>query len=173
MALGRIKKRQIASAAKLQITSMMDMFTIILIFLLFSFSDNPETANLEKGLKLPESTAKLSSSENIKIILTPSELILDGESIAKIKNGNIEGFNTNDLKDSPLYKQLKLHNDRLAQQESEGEADKTNTKLKEQTSQVLFLCDKRHSFKTINTIIKVAGMAGYPNFQFAVLNKDF
>ena len=49
MALG--KRRKGAGQfvpPKLQITSMMDMFTIILIFLLFSFSDKPETITLDK-----------------------------------------------------------------------------------------------------------------------------
>ena len=36
---------------------------------------------------------------------------------------------------------------------------------------VLFLCDRSHSFRTINTVIKAAGLAGYPNFQFGVLEE--
>ncbi len=36
---------------------------------------------------------------------------------------------------------------------------------------ILLLCDKRHSFKTINDIVKIAALAGYPNFQFGVLKE--
>lgn len=155
MALGKLKKgsRQFI-VPKLQITSMMDMFTIILIFLLFSFSNNPEAIELNKDLQLPESEAKLDYKENIELVLSRSNLKLENEVIAEIKNGKIIGLNPKELKQSNLYRQLKAYREK---------ADKNEL--------ILFLCDKRLPFNTINTIMKTAAMAGYPNFQFGVLKK--
>ena len=60
MAFGKLNKNAGSFVPpKLQITSMMDMFTIILIFLLFSFSDKPEVTGLDKNMQLPASTAKM------------------------------------------------------------------------------------------------------------------
>ena len=71
MAFGTMRKNtKEFEAPKLQITSMMDMFTIILIFLLFSFSTKPDTIQLAQEIKLPESVAKQDYKENIKLVLS-------------------------------------------------------------------------------------------------------
>ncbi len=162
MALGQSRRttRQFVPP-KLQITSMMDMFTIILIFLLFSYSDKPETMTFEKDLKLPTSNAKLDYNDKIKMVVSQKNLRLGDEVIARLKNGKVVGLDSDKLKDSDLYKRLKL----LREKEDPEAIDPT----KKET--ILFLCDRRLSFKTINSIVKVAGMAGYPNFQFGVLKK--
>jgi len=162
MALGKRKRRNEQFVPpKLQITSMMDMFTIILIFLLFSFSDKPETMKLDKDLELPESNAKLDYNENIKLVLSQNSLYLGDEKIARIQDGKIEGMHPSHLQESKLYKELKTHR----------EDRRTETPESNKEESILFLCDKRSEFKTINNIIKTAGLAGYPNFQFGVLKK--
>ena len=171
MALGRRKNRkQPFIPPKLQITSMMDMFTIILIFLLFSFSDKPETIKLEKDLELPVSSAKLDYNDHIKLVLSQNSLYLGEERIAEIQDGKIEGLNTTSLKESKLYKELAaLHEAGKNKEQNDQDVDATKV---EQQESILFLCDRRLSFKTVNSIIKTAGMAGYPNFQFGVLKND-
>lgn len=163
MALGkRNRRRQPFVPPKLQITSMMDMFTIILIFLLFSFSDKPETIKMDKDLELPASNAKLDYNDHIKLVLSQNSLYLGDEQIAMIADGNVEGLDPSSLKESRLYKELIARRDEKKEDELETEDQES----------ILFLCDKRLSFKTINSIIKTAGLAGYPNFQFGVLKKD-
>lgn len=162
MALGKRRKQSAKFVPpKLQITSMMDMFTIILIFLLFSFSDKPETITLDKDIELPTSTAKLDYNDNIKLILSQKNLKLGDEIIAHLKNGKIVGLDPDKLKDSMLYEKLKSIHEKETAVKDENPKKET----------ILFLCDSRLSFKTINSVVKTAGMAGYPNFQFGVLKK--
>ncbi len=88
MALGKRRKRsKQLITPKLQITAMMDMFTIILIFLLFSFSNKPETMTLDKDLDLPKSIAKMDYRETIKLVLSQKSLKLEDKVVAKLKNG--------------------------------------------------------------------------------------
>lgn len=160
MSLG-VKRKRLSDqvAPKLQITSMMDMFTIILIFLLFSFSDNPEQMTLEKNMDLPQSTSKNNYKDGLRLSVSNDHLKIGDGVIAKIRNGNVVGLRSDQLEKSLLYKRLKEENRKL---ESAPDND-------EKKNHILFLCDKRLSFKTINSIIKTAGMAGFPDFQFAVL----
>ena len=75
MALGNIRSRHKKLVPpKLMITSMMDMFTIILIFLLFQFSEKPETIHMREDIELPQSTAKMDHTETIKLVLTQKGL---------------------------------------------------------------------------------------------------
>jgi biopolymer transport protein ExbD len=164
MALGKRKRRtQKFVPPKLMLTSMMDMFTIILIFLLFSFSETPETLRLDKNLELPHSSAEAGYKKAIQIVLSKNELRLDDEVMAEVRGHRILGLTPDDPGSSTLCQRLKS---RRAEQKAEAPEDATD-----QAPHILFLCDKSHSFKTINSVIKAAGMAGYPNFQFAVLEE--
>lgn len=162
MALRRHKRpRQKFVPPKLMLTSMMDMFTIILIFLLFSFSENPETLKLGKDLELPRSNSEAGYNKALKIVLSKKDLRINDEIMAEVHDRQILGLSPDDLKSSALYQRLKT-----SRQEFRPDGEDS-----QKTAHVLFLCDKSHSFKTINQVIKTAGLAGYPNFQFAVLEE--
>jgi biopolymer transport protein ExbD len=162
MVLGQRRKRTNQFAIpKLQITAMMDMFTIILIFLLFSFSDRPETMTIDKDLELPESQSKMDYRETIKLVLSPKNLKLENKVIARLENGQIIGLHPDKVEESVLYKELR-------QYRAKNDIPATGEKRE---APILFLCDKRVPFKTINRIVKTAGLAGFPDFQFAVLKK--
>jgi hypothetical protein len=142
---------------------MMDMFTIILIFLLFSFSENPETFRLGKDIELPHSTVQAGYQKTIEVVLSKNELSLDGEVMAEVHNHRIVGLTPDDLTSSTLYQRLKTKRSEQTAAAPDGHPG--------QAPHILFLCDQSYSFKTINNVIKTAGMAGYPNFQFAVLGE--
>ena len=162
MALGNLSNRsQKFAPPKLMITSMMDMFTIILIFLLFQFSEKAETLHLMEGIDLPVSSAKMEHEENIKLILTRNGLHIGEDLIAQVNKGTVMGLDLQNPKDSVLYQ-------RLAQQFAKSAVESGDAQPK---NHILLLCDKRHSFKTINSIVKTAALAGYPNFQFGVLKE--
>jgi biopolymer transport protein ExbD len=164
VALGRRKRQsQRFVPPKLMLTSMMDMFTIILIFLLFSFSENPETLKLDKNLELPHSSAESGYQKTIKIILSKKELLLNDEVMAEVHDSQIVGLVADDLTSSTLYQRLKAK--RAEQMASPPDSENRDA------PHILFLCDQAYSFKTINNVIKTAGIAGYPNFQFAVLEE--
>ncbi|NLD37285.1 MAG: hypothetical protein GX654_10495 [Desulfatiglans sp.] len=164
MGLGA-RRRKSGVTPKLMLTSMMDMFTIVLLFLLCSLSDRVETIKLDKDLDLPRSSAEIRYDQNLKLVLTRSQLMIDDEKIAEVKNGKINGVDENDLKASLLYKRLKENFEKDKEKAVENPEEKT----KEQ--QIVFVCDKSHEFRVINQVIKTAGLAGYPNFQFAVLQQ--
>jgi len=162
MALGHMRPRAKKFVPpKLMITSMMDMFTIILIFLLFQFSEKPETIHMMEEIELPTSSAKMDHTETIQLVLTQNSLQINDDLVAQVKKGNVVGLDPQNPKASVLYQRL---------QEQFAQTVK-NSDEKQPKEHILLLCDKRHSFKTINKIVKIAALAGYPNFQFAVLKE--
>ena len=180
MALGQTKHKRKFSPPGLMLTSMMDMFTIILIFLLFSFSEKPETMTMDKALDLPVSSTEQEYDQAAKIVLSRNQLLLNDEVMAVVENNQIVGLDPDNLEQSALFQRLKAYrtehqnNQPIGEVPNEGVATDpaaTNADSKEDVSHVLFLCDKSHSFKTINNVIKTAGLAGFPNFQFAVLER--
>ena len=138
---------------------MMDMFTIILIFLLFSFSSESELAGLDKDMQLPQSTSKTDFQDTIKLVLSQSTLKMGDEVVAQIENNVVVGLDPENLKSSGLYIRL-AHRSETLNEKNTGP---------EEPRPILLLCDRRLPFKTINQITKTAALAGFPNFQFAVL----
>ena len=146
---------------KLNITSMMDMFTIILIFLLFSFSSKPELTGLDQTMQLPQSTAKTDYQETIKLILSRSTLKMGDQILARLEQDSIVGLDPKNPMSSELFRALSQHAKTPAGMTSDP-ADPVP---------ILLLCDRRLPFKTINQITKTAALAGFPNFQLAVLKR--
>ena len=163
MALGKLRRRvRPAPLPKLHITAMMDMFTIIMIFLLVSFTDRPVKVDLDRTLELPRSAAKMDYTESIHLVLSRSALVLQGEVIGRCDGDRVEGLDPRNLEASELYRRLRAFRE---------EADRLKAQGVETRRHLLFFCDRRQRFKAINTVIKAAGMAGYPDLQFAVLEE--
>jgi len=157
---------------KLQITAMMDMFTIIVFFLLFSYSDKPNEIDLDKDINLPESIAEIDHENSVKLILSQSALKIDDVVIAQISGNRIKGFNVNSPKKSDLYLKLKEYRAKKTAELAMAKVDVEQGGEKEakpEELQLLFFCDRELPFKTINQVVKTAAMAGFPNFQLAVL----
>ncbi|MCK4807117.1 MAG: biopolymer transporter ExbD [Candidatus Aegiribacteria sp.] len=65
----------------LNLTSMIDMFTILVVFLLKSYSAEGQIVSLSDALTLPESWSDQKIELNLEIIVTNDAIIVDGEPI--------------------------------------------------------------------------------------------
>jgi len=163
MSLGNtLKSRRGFKAPALQITSMMDMFTIIVFFLLFSYSDKPDEFDLGKGLELPSSNVQIDYKNSLKLFISPESIRINNTQVSGISNLSVVKLDPANLQNSDLYKNIVEHK---KNSDSKQSADKKGTP---ETQHILVFCDQRIPFKTLNLIIKTAGLAGYTNFQLAV-----
>ena len=70
----------------LRLTSMIDMFTILLVFLLKSYSAEGHIMTITKDLRLPESTAQMIPHTNSIVAITKEWVIVDGRPIERVQN---------------------------------------------------------------------------------------
>lgn len=156
MALGQtLKGRKSFTPPALQITSMMDMFTIIVFFLLFSYSDKPDEFDLGQGLELPASTVEIDYKNSVALFISKDEVRINDTVIATLSNNQVNNLKPNSLETSALFSKLDM-------------LKKTEFNEDEKSPHVLVFCDQKIPFKTLNLIIKTAGLAGFTNFQLAV-----
>jgi len=73
------------SSFTLRLTSMIDMFTILLVFLLQSFSVEGEIVSVAQDLRLPESTATTPPRATPMLVVTKDWIILDGNPVEKVQ----------------------------------------------------------------------------------------
>ena len=73
----QMRKARSQSDAKLNITSMMDMFTIILVFLLKSFSTQGQLVTPATGLLLPTSTVERGANPALGVRISASAIAVE------------------------------------------------------------------------------------------------
>lgn len=89
------------SQPKLNLVSLMDIFTILVFFLLVNSSD-VEVLQNNKSIKLPESVADKRPQDNLIVMVSNDEIIINGRLITDIKSAMaIEGEEI-----APLKKEL-------------------------------------------------------------------
>ena len=155
------RRKENNNSVKLNITSMMYMFTILMVFLMFSYSVEEVNINLIKGLSLPKSESQKAMKSSLTIQLSRDMLQVDRRAVTRLRKGK---FHSSQIKEGyqvrPLYRYLMKHKKRAAKA-----ADDKDKNI------VLFMADKRVPFETVDQVLKTAGMAGFPNFRFTVYAK--
>ena len=152
--------------ASLQLTPMIDMFIVVLIFLLMTFSASGEILFVSKDIKLPfaEKVEKLDRAPVIGITYPENDSLggvvtLDGSEVSTARELMED--------DSPDWKIAKLT--------EELEKSKHNWKLSNPDRQfpgeVIVQSDQNVDFKIIKKIMYSCGLAGYSNVHFAVTEK--
>jgi biopolymer transport protein ExbD len=143
------------STFTLNITSMTDMFTILLVFLLQTYSTSDVQVNIDQGQRLPSSTSQSSPVKSIQISLTKNELKISDQTIAKLVH---EDFENKDISNSdsnfitPLFAEL----EKFAKDE----------KLK---GNILMKADESLPYGVLRKVMYTASMAGFPNLKMATV----
>lgn len=75
--------RRMAKDSKLSLVSLMDIFTILVFFLMLNASDVQVLQN-SKSVVLPESTAKQAAKETLVLMINNNELLLQGRKLATV-----------------------------------------------------------------------------------------
>jgi len=151
------RRNKSVSSFTLRLTSMIDMFTILLVFLLQSFSAEGEIMSVSSDLRLPESTAKKPPKASPILIVTQEWLILDGRPIEKIEVVNSLTGNLIPTLGAQL-------SDIKAFSSSLGALDATRGFKGEITIQG----DREVPFSLLKKIMFTCGQEGYNNMLLAV-----
>lgn len=157
-----------SSHFKIQITSMVDMFIILLVFLLKSYSTSPVNITPNANLRLPNSISQLDPVDVLKVVVSNSAIFVEEAKVADVKDGQIE-LSQLDKSDKdfirPLYEEL----DKKAQV-TKGIADKNETV--EFDGKVLFQVDRSLPYSLLQKVMYTSMLAGYYDVKFAVMSKD-
>ncbi len=81
----RIQKTQkrYLTPAKLNLVSLMDIFTILVFFLLINSGDN-EIVRISNQITLPDSVAETPPTLTVTVMVTSTDVIVDGRAVATI-----------------------------------------------------------------------------------------
>lgn len=82
--------KRMSKTSKLSLVSLMDIFTILVFFLIVN-SSNVEVLQAEKSIKLPQSISKKLARENLLLVINKTHITLQGKEIISLDSlKNIE-----------------------------------------------------------------------------------
>ncbi|MFQ5675197.1 MAG: ExbD/TolR family protein [bacterium] len=149
-----------AGAGKLNLTSMMDMFTIILVFLLKTYATEGQLIQPSESLSLPKSTIQTPPETALDLVVSKEDILLnhkpiiDLASVRKTKGYIIE----------PLRTELLFHaREAKKMQEQHGVPF---------SGKVTIQGDKNIQYKDLVKVMATCGASEYPNMRLVVYQKE-
>jgi biopolymer transport protein ExbD len=142
---------------KMNLTSLMDVFTILVFFLLVN-SGSVEVVEAPKDVKLPESAVESKPRETVVISISAEEVLVQGKLVAFVDDILSDKESATD----PI-------NARLA--ELKESVIGINTKTVAGSQEVTILADRSVPFTVIKTIMSTCTAEGYENVSLAVIQK--
>lgn len=161
---GRIRKKEVRYS--LNITSMMDMMTIILVFLLKMFSAEGSVLTNADNLVLPNSISKKKpKGVNLQVAVTSDMILVDNQPIVP----------TDDARripqEDPDPSIVKLEEKLLSCYAQEEEMVKMGA-LNKVMGKVVIQVDKNIEFDVLFKVMNTCGKVGYNNMNFAVMERE-
>lgn len=163
----RKKAKRGGDEPSLSITSLMDVLTIILVFLLKSYSNNPVQLKQANDLQLPFSKAKSFPQESTAVTITGKYILVDDKPVVTLENTKVSesDLSGGGLLIDPLYQKL------LDAVDHEKKVARFQ-KNREFQGILTVIADRDVSYSLIVKVMYTAGQATFGKFKFAVINED-
>ncbi|PKM21445.1 MAG: biopolymer transporter ExbD [Gammaproteobacteria bacterium HGW-Gammaproteobacteria-14] len=143
--------------ATLNLTSLMDIFTILVFFLLVNSSNTQQPPD-NKDIVLPESSAEMVPDDVLKIQISARSLLVQDVSIDSAVAENEDGISVIPA----LVEELNFRASRsLPVLNADGEAER----------ELMILADRQVPYSTIRNVMVSASQTEYSKISFAVLRK--
>ncbi|MEM7763648.1 MAG: biopolymer transporter ExbD [Pseudomonadota bacterium] len=156
----RMERRHGRSAKQpgLNLVSLMDIFTILVFFLLVNSSDVESLPNA-KDMKLPESIAEEKSRETVVVMITGEDILVQGDVVANVR----EVLDTDGNIITGLKQALIAQNDRVLRKAANQDIAQR---------EVTIMGDKEISYRLLKKVMATCTDADYGQISLAVMQKS-
>lgn len=169
----------------LMLTSLLDMFTIILIFLIVSFEAEDYDFKLNPDLTLPESTAQSVFKPAVNMSITPGAIIVEGKQVYTLTQGKARPEDYAAGQIDPLVEVLeKVYQERNptgaeAAEEAtdpkdagDGTGDEADEDEEEPSGTIILMQGDKHlDYQTLYLVMRSARIAGFSKYRLAIMKK--
>ena len=142
---------------KMNLTSLMDVFTILVFFLLVN-SGTPEVLETPKQIVLPESVVEAKPRETVVIFIGTENVVVQGEPVT-----TVDAIATMDRGEiGPIIDRLAVLEDRII-------GSSTNHIAASQ--EITILADRSIPFEVVRRVMSTCTSQGYSRISLAVIQK--
>jgi biopolymer transport protein ExbD len=166
--LRKYMEKRSPSTFKIQITSMVDMFVILLVFLLKTYSTSPVQITPSDKLRLPASSSTKDPVDVLKMVVSKDAIFVDDKKIVDLKQGEVDAKDV-DGKDTNFIRALYTELDRQAGKSRQ--IAKVNETV-EFDGKVLMQADRNLPYALLRKVMYTSMLAGYSDVKIAVMSKN-
>jgi biopolymer transport protein ExbD len=154
----------------LNIYPMMDMMTILLVFMIQNFASSGAANVVQSAeLQIPQSVSDDEVEPALSITISASEIVVEGKQALSLRNGQVDPSQkqggSNGFLVTPLLTNLQQHRDRLkliAQSRS----------TKPFRGEVQIIADRRTPYRTLVEVLYTMGQAEFKAMRFVLLKQS-
>jgi len=143
------------TGAGLNLVSLMDVFTILVFFLLVN-SGSSDVMEPPKNIQLPDSIVEAKPRETVIVMVTPEEILVQGQPVVK----TLDVINSQSPIIEPIKQRLILQRKKIIG---------ISTKAISQSKEVTVLAQRTVPFHLIKKVMASCTSAGYEKISLAVI----
>jgi len=166
-ALARKRRHERAAEGEikeLNITAMMDMMTIILVFLLKSYAASALMLTQSEDIKPPISSTRAVPKDTVAVTITPKDILVGDRVVVTLENGQVPANLLDGRLVKPLDQALRREVDKLKLIAARNPAAPLSRELS-------VIGDRKIPYDLLLTVLYTAGQAELENYRFVVLQK--
>ncbi|MCP3101285.1 biopolymer transporter ExbD [Myxococcus sp. K15C18031901] len=167
-ALARKKRKEREAAGEikeLNITAMMDMMTILLVFLLKSFASSSAAVTASEDVRPPVSTTRATPRDTVAVTITPKGILVGDKEVLRLENGQLPAQALQGRLVLPLDARLKREVEKLkyiAERNPQAPFSK----------ELSVIADRKVPYDMLLSVLYTAGQNELENYRFVVLQKE-
>lgn len=149
---------------ELNLMPMLDIFSILITFLLMSYSTDPISYDSNAGIELPESVTLSTLDELPTIKVTKTEIIVNDKKVANIVAGDVAKADMSQGAVFPVFQEL----ERLAEATKRALRGRLAEQDKAKLSTLTMEMDQLHRFVLMRRVMLAAQQAEFITFKLMV-----
>lgn len=162
--LGRGRRRRRGSGVvKLNITSMIDMFTLMVVFLIKNYSSQGQLVTPATGLVLPTSSVETIAKEALSIMVSSNTIMVENEVVISPEQYTAL-LNQKSFMIDSLYTVLKKHCE-----EAKKSAELFKTEF---SGKISIQGDVEIPYNILTRVMYTCGQAGFPTMNLVVYRRE-
>ncbi|HEV8322387.1 MAG TPA: biopolymer transporter ExbD [Myxococcota bacterium] len=146
---------------ELNLTAMIDVMTIILVFLLKSYSTSPLNIPVTDQLNPPLSSTKLSPEDAVTVTISETAILVNDEQVCDVVNGKVDAslkpHGETSLEITPIIGALG---------KAVTDMSRTATGF---NPRLMLIADRKTPYRLLTEVLTSAGRAGFNEFKLVVL----
>jgi len=150
----------------LDITSLLDILVIMLVFLLKSYNSTGIVLNVPKDITLPSSNSQDLNTSGVVVQVSPTTIWVDDQVVLNKEEPKGRVYDYGGRRIIPLFNEL-VNKKNLVKR-----VEKTSPEAQKFSGVVNLIVDKTIKYSEVKKILFTAAEAGYKSYKFVVLGQE-
>jgi hypothetical protein len=141
---------------------MMDVMTILLVYLIKVYASAPENITLNDDLRPPPSTAPANIVPSVSVLISKTAIVVDGKAVAKVEGGHV-------VSEDPKKQYLPVEEALTARRDVIKAINQAGGS--EFDGNLMLIADEGTPYELIAGVLYTAGKTQYVAYRLVVVHK--